>query len=355
MDNNLDFIVDSDAEREFAVQALKAVSVPDDHAHIVADTLVESDLKGVYSHGIQILPRYIRGLKNGINPTPVVKTEIDMGALATVDGDCGLGQVSAVQSMELAIEKARKHGIASVVTKNTNHLGALAYYGMMAVKAGMFGICCTNGPAVMAPWGGVTETLSNNPICFAAPSQNSYPVVLDMAVSMAARNKIRVAADKGETIPSGWALDRDGNPVTDPEVALEGLLAPMAGAKGFGMAVMIEILTSVLSGGLIGKNVPTDTMKSTDVFYPVYVSHYFQVIDISRLMPIEKFTERVDQISNQVHESELASGTSAVYMPGELEFITREKRIKDGIPLPAAVLSNLNRIASEISIDQITI
>ena len=199
-------IVTAEAERQFCERALGAACVLTNDAEIIADTLVEADLRGVNSHGIQFIPRYVRGLKHGINPSPNPTTVIDAGSLGIVDGDCGMGQVVAVTAMGLAIEKARQHGLAVVGARNSNHLGALAYYGMMAVDQDMIGICSTNTPAIMAPWGGVTETLGNNPICIAIPAGKSYPIVLDMAASGVARNKIKLAAGRGEKIPwaGGW-------------------------------------------------------------------------------------------------------------------------------------------------------
>ncbi len=349
-----DVLVQPNLEREFCVRAFRAASVTDSDAEVVADTLVEADLRGVESHGIQILPRYVRGLWQGLNPRPNIKTVVDVGSLAVLDGDCGLGQVVSVKAMGLAIEKALKHGIAAVCVRNSNHLGALAYYGMMAVEQDMIGFCTTNAPAVMAPWGGLTVTLGNNPVCYTMPAGKAYPIVLDMAVSTAARNKVRVAAARGKKIPLGWGLDKDGQPTEDPEEALKGLLAPMSGAKGFGLGVAMEGLSAILSGGLIGLQVPREVLSSTEVFHPIHVSHYFQVIDVKRLTPLEEFKSRVDQLAQQVHESSLAKGTSAVYMPGEIEFITKERRMRKGIPISPAVLSNLDRIAGEISIEPLS-
>ena len=349
--------IDADVARRFGEAALLTTGMPAADAALVADTLVEADLRGVYSHGIQLLHRYVRGLSMGLNPNPNVQTVLDAGALAVLDGDCGMGQVASRKAMELAIEKAEDHGIAAVGVRNSNHHGALAYWGMMAVDRGMISIATTNAPAIMAPLGGVTETLGNNPVCYAMPAGSAYPIVLDMAVSTAARNKIRVAAAAGTKIPLDWALDRDGRPTDDPEVALKGLVAPMSGAKGFGMAVAMELLTAGLSGGLMGKEVPTDAITAKDstyVFHPVRVSHHFQVIDIKQMVPLDEFKSRVDRLAQQVHESALAKGNDAVYMPGEIEFKTKELRLREGIPIPPAVVGTLDRIADEIGIERIS-
>ena len=351
MADNDDIIVQADVERRFCERALRSASLPTKDAELIADTLLEADLRGVITHGIQILPRYVRGLKKGINSSPNIKTMVDMGSLTVLDGDCGMGQVVSVKAMGLAIEKARQHGIAAVTVRNSNHLGALAYYGMMAVEHDMIGFCTTNAGAIMAPWGGVTETLGNNPICFAIPAGKSPTIILDMASSTAARNKIRMAAAKGEKIPLSWGLDREGQPTDDPEEALKGLVAPMSEAKGFGLAVAMEVLTAVLGGGFMGKEVPRDAIFSTDVFYPTWVSHFFQAIDVKRLVPIEEFKSRVDGLAQQVHESKLAKGSRGVFMPGEIEFMTKERRLKEGIPISSTVLRNLDRIAEEIEIE----
>ena len=353
MTDEHDIIVSAPAHRAFSERALAAVSVPESDAAVIADSLLEADLRGVYSHGIQLLHRYVRGLRNGINPTAEVSTVADAGGLVVLDGGGGMGQVVSVRAMSLAIERARSHGTATVVVRNSNHMGALAYYGMMAVEQGMIGVCSTNGPAIMAPWGGTTETVGNNPLCIAAPAGESYPVVLDMATSTAARNKIRVAAARGESLPPDWALDRQGRPTTDAEEALLGLVAPMAGAKGFALTVALEVLASVLAGGLTGKEVPRDALASSDVFYPVKVSHYFHAIDVGKVIPLDEFEARVDSLARQVHESALAEGTDAVYMPGEIEFLTRERRLVEGIPISPAVMSTIDRVAAEISVETI--
>lgn len=354
MDSHNEVVVSGDTERQFCERALLATSLPIKDAELIADTLVEADLRGVHSHGIQIIPRYLRGLKNGINPKPKVRTLVDTGALAVLDGDCGMGQLVSVKAMEMAIDKARLQGIAAVAVQNSNHLGALAYYGMMAAKENMIGFCTTNAPAIMAPWGGLTETLGNNPICYTIPTGTGYPIVLDMAVSTAARNKVRMAAAKGEKIPLDWGLDREGQPTDDPHKALDGLLAPMSGVKGFGLAVIAEVLTAGLSGGLIGKDIPRDAIISPDILYPVKVSHYFQAIDVKQLVPLEDFKSRTENLIQQVHESELGKNSRGVFVPGELEFQNREHRLKGGIPISSAVLNSLDKIAEEICIEKLT-
>ena len=349
MPNNSTLIAPEHA-KEFCKNCFLTVPLSPADADLISESLVESDLKGVYSHGIQLLPRYIRGLKNGINPNPEIKTIVDAGSLSILDGDCGMGQVVGAKGMQLAIERAKLHGIASVAIRNSNHLGALAYYGMMAIKHDMIGMSSTNAASIMAPWGGVTETLGNNPICYAIPSGNSYPIMLDMAISTAARNKIRVAAAKGESIPLGWGLDREGRPTEDPEKALNGLVAPMAEAKGFGLGIVMEIMTAVLAGGTLSKDLPRDAIRSTSIFYPTYVSHYFHAIDIQRIMPIKEFKSKVDQLTTQVHESALAKGSGGVFMPGEIEFITKKERLKNGIPTPQSTLETLDQIAQEVGV-----
>tara|TARA_B100001750_G_C15465966_1_gene577044 strand:+ start:250 stop:1317 length:1068 start_codon:yes stop_codon:yes gene_type:complete len=350
MSSEQETIIKSDKIKSFAIEALKSTSMSDEDAKTIADTLVESDLKGVYSHGIQLLPRYVRGLENGINPKPDIKIITDSGTIATLDGDCGMGQVVSVTAMKLAIKKAKKHGTGIVVARNSNHLGALAYYGMMAASENMISMCTTNAAAIMAPWGGTTETLGNNPICWTIPGDDTNLIMLDMAVSTAARNKIRVAAAKGEQLPRDWAFDKDGQPTQDPQKALDGLIAPMAGPKGFGLAVIMEILSGVLAQGLIGKELPRDAITSTDIFYPTKTSHYFHVIDISKFCAVETFKQRVKELSAQIHESNLAKGTSQIFMPGEIEFQTRAKRLNEGIPISKAVLINLEKLAKELNL-----
>ncbi len=344
-------VVAPEVERRFCQSALVAVSVPPADAAIIADTLVEADLRGVSSHGVLLLPRYVRGLQKGINPRPRAFTVAEAGSMAILDADNGMGHPISVRAMTMAIEKARQHGIGMVAVRNSNHLGALAYYAMMAVEQGMIALCSTNAAALMAPVGGVTETIGNNPICIAVPAGKAYPIVLDMATSATARNKIRAAAAKGEKIPTDWALDRHGRPTDDPNEALKGLLAPMAGVKGFGLAVALEALTACLAGGLIGKEIPRDALASPDTYYPTWVSHYFQAVDVGQLVPLNEYKARVDRLVQQVHQSELAPGSRGVFLPGEIEFLTRERRLREGIPIPASILASLDKVAAEIAIE----
>ena len=245
----------ADDLRKFAREVLTRVGVPSDHAAMTANSLVEADQRGVHTHGLAYLPVYVQRLMaGGINPAPAIRLVSERPSTALIDGDNGLGQVVGVQAIQLAINKAREHGAGLVGVRNSNHFGAAAHYAMAAAREGMIGLAMSNIGPTMAPWGGITPCYGNNPISYAVPTGEAA-IVLDMATSVVSRGRISAAAARGETIPLGWACDREGRPTQDPNLALEGLLLPVGGYKGYGIALLIDILSGVLTGGAFGQGV----------------------------------------------------------------------------------------------------
>ena len=337
----------------FVEAVLRAVDVPEDDARVMADNLVQADLRGVSTHGVNILARNARGLKiRAINPRPTVRVVEQRGATAVVDGDRGLGQVVGARSMEVAIARAREYGVGAVVARNSNHFGAAAYFAMMALEHDMIGFAATNAPAIMAPWGGVTPTLGNNPFAWAIPAGRETPLVLDMATSQAARMKIRAAAARGEKIPLGWAADAKGRPTDDPNEALRGLLLPVGGVKGYGLALVMEVLAGVLSGALVAKNIPRSTLHGGAVIEESWqVGHVFLALDVAHFMAPEVFVARMEDLVAQVRSSELAEGVDRVYLPGEIEALRRRENQQLGVPLHRSVVQTLNDLAAELGLD----
>lgn len=320
---------------------LAACGMPEDDAALVATTLVEADLRGVHSHGAMRMPGYVRGLRaeDGINPRPQMQVIVQSDATAVLDADRGMGQVAAHRAMQLAIALAGQYGTGSVAVRNSNHCGALAYYAEMAVPARCIGFAVTNAGINMAPWGGTQRMVGNNPLAYAIPTPRGWPIVLDMATSVVAGGKLDVAAMRGEAIPLGWALDKEGRPTTDPRAARAGSLLPVGGPKGYGLAVVLDILCGVLSGGRFGAGLG---MRGS--------SHFFQAIQIERFTPYDAFLERIEQLIAQLKSCPTAPGVERILLPGELEAELKARRLAEGIPLDEETVERLESLAAELGL-----
>ena len=340
----------ADQLHRFCTAALMAVGVPERDAAITADTMVQADLRGVSSHGVVRLPAYVKRLEAGVvNARPSVSVVRETVAAALVDGDNGLGQVVAYRAMELAIEKARQAGTGTVGVRGSNHSGASAYYAMMALPHDMIGIVYTSGAAnIMAPWGGITPLLGNNPIAYAIPADKELPVVLDMACSVVARGRILVALKKGEKIPPTWALNKYGEPTTDPQEAHDGLVQPIGGYKGYGLALVVGVLSAVLTGSAFGRQV-TDFYN--DLVNPQNVGHLLQAVAIDAFMPADAFRRRMGEVIQEIKSSELARGVDRIYLPGEIEFLTHAERSRNGIPISLPIARELQALGERLRIE----
>lgn len=318
--------------REFASRCLQAVGVPTADADVVADNLTDAHLRGVDSHGVtRLIQIYVERVEAGIiNPHPNMTVADDAPSIALLDADNGLGAVAGTRAMKLCIEKARSAGAAWVGVRNSNHFGACAYYTNQIAAAGMIGIGMTNAPPTMAPWGGIEPYFGTNPICFSAPTRSGLPISVDMATSVAARGYVLLAAAKGEPIPSGWAQDKRGRPTTDAQAALEGTVLPMAGHKGYALALMVDVLCGVLTGAGFGKLLG---QLYGELDRPQNVGHLLGAIDIGRFIPLEQFYDRVGQLAEEVRSSPRGEGVARIYVPGDIEAAKEEQRRREGIPV----------------------
>ena len=317
-----------------------------DAASLIAETLVEADLRGVRSHGVMRVPGYIRGLRSGnVNPRPDVRVVVDSGPVVVVDGDGGMGQVSAARAMRLAIARAREHGIGAAGLRNGRHSGTMAYWAMMALPAGCLGFVTTNAGLNMAPWGGRDRLVGNNPFAIAVPTTRPWPMVLDMATSVAAGGKLDVAAIRGESIPLGWALDELGRPTDDPRAARRGTLLPVGGPKGYAMAVMLDVLAGVLTGSRFGGNLGVDERLGQTV-----QGQFYLALRVESFMPLREFYARMDALIDQIHASTPAPGFDRIYLPGEIEHSLKVARLASGLPLENAILTELDRLAVEAGV-----
>lgn len=248
--------------------------------------------------------------------------------------------------MQLAIERARQTGIAAVAVRGSNHCGAMAYFAMQALRHDMIGWATTNALPTMAPWGGAERLLGINPLGIAIPAGEERPIVYDAAFSGSAHGKIRLYQQKGLTLPEGWALDRDGHPTVDPARAIDGLLLPIGGFKGTGLAMIMGILSSMLSGAAYGTELGDMERGPT----PGLDGHFFMAIEIAAFEDVSRFKARVDAAIRQIRGARLAPGFTAAYAPGALEAIAAERNRRDGIPLNAVTWADLERTARELGV-----
>ena len=331
------------------VRSLGAVGVPADHAEIVADQLIAADLRGVDTHGLLRLPVYVRRIRSGeLEPSVQPEVVAETTSTGVVDGKHGLGQVASHAAMEVAIGKAKEHGVAVVTVRNSSHFGAAAGYTMMAADRGCIGMAATNTWALLPAVGGASRAVGNNPLSIAVPSGEGFPLVLDIAMSQVAAGNLRMAAAAGESIPLGWAFDKHGEPTTDPVAALwdQGMLRPIADHKGFGLAFMVEVLTGVLAGGAVGSDV-----VGLDGEGYAQVSHWFLALDIATFLDPGRFGEGLDAFVSQIRGGRRRAGVDRLLVPGEPEHLTRQDREVNGIPYSASTLSAVREVAAEVGLD----
>ncbi len=317
-------------------------------AHLLAQSLVESDLRGVHSHGVLRVPEYVKKLTQaGVNPRGRPRVVRDAGACLVVDGDNSMGQIGAHYAMEQAIARAKTTGIAAAAIRGSNHCGAMAYYAMQALPHDMIGLATTNALPTMAPWGGAERILGINPLGVAIPAGEERPIVYDAAFSGSSHGKIRVYKQKGLALPEGWALDKYGRPTTDPAAAIDGLLVPIGGYKGAGLAMIMGILSSMLSGAAYG----TELGNMEDGPRAGQDGHFVAAINVAAFEDVARFKARVDGAIRQIHACKLAPGFGRVFAPGELEFITREEYMRNGIPLNAVTIADLYHTALGLGVE----
>lgn len=317
---------------------LEKAGVPLLQAGHAADVMVNAEMKGIESHGVRWLDIYLKRIRAGsVNPVTELKVIQQKAGLLLLDAQNGLGQVAFSKGIEMAIEKAKKVGVCTLGVRNSNHCGALGYYAEMAVKANMAAIVMTNGTPLMAPWGGITPCIGTNPIAFAVPGR-AEPVILDMATSASARGKVFVAAQKGIKLPEGIALNREGEPTTDPKEALEGLLLPVGGPKGYGLSLMIDIMAGIMTGSKHGRQI---TSLYGDLEHAQNIGHFAVLINVDDFLPLEDFFAGMQQSRSELKQSKPAKGFTGIFLPGEIEANTVRQSEKQGTVLPAATWNML--------------
>jgi len=329
--------------REFTKNAFVKLGISEKHSQIVADHLVEANLRGVDSHGVARIPYYARGIRIGeVNATPKIRTVVDDKGVALIDGDYALGQVVGRYATEVAIKKATEYGISVVGAKRISHVGMLAYYGMMVAEKKMVGEIFTNSPPFMAAWGGRKPVLGTNPVCMAFPFNGRGAIVLDMATSESAAFKIMSAANKGESIPTGWAVDKGGNPTTNPKEALDGALLPFGGYKGYGLAVAVELFSSVLLGA--------DWSTNVKLAYHTEGGLYVQALDVSHFRVYTEYLRDLREVVRNIKRSGKGESEDEILLPGEKETITAAERSAKGIPIDDSLRRELVKVSQDLDI-----
>lgn len=341
-----DTIVPSAQLRAFAARVLDTFGVPAADAAVVADSLVVAEEWGHPSHGLLRLPWYVERLRTGrIQPVTQLTVLSDHGALVSVDGNAGVGQIVTARAMEIAVTRAKEHGIGAVGVRNSNHFGTAAYFTRRAAAAGCAAILTTNGSPAMAPWGGLDKAVGANPWSFAAPDGRGDAAVLDIANTGVARGKIYAAAEKGEPLPEGWALDSAGRPTTDPAAALDGgVVLPMGGHKGYAISFMMDVFSGVLTGSSFGLDVGGPWQPDAHSG----AGHLAIAIDIAAFQPADEFGRRMGMLIDQVKDVRRAPGAAEILYPGELENLHRAAA--DGIHLPEKTVDDLHALAAECGV-----
>ncbi len=335
----------SESAFQQVVHIARAVGVPESDAAILADALIDADLQGTSTHGITRLNIYVRRIQSGlIDPQADLTVDERRPVVLVVDANNGLGQVQAVKTMDRLVPLARKYGVASATVRRSQHFGALSYYSNRAAADDAILLAMTTCEPAMSPAGGREAFFGTNPIAVSFPTGKEYAIRIDLATSITARGNV-VAADKaGRPIPEGWALDVDGNATTDAAKALMGTVLTMAGHKGYALAVMVEVLSSVLGGSAVG---PAIGSMYKDMDRPQDVGHFFCLLDIAAFLEPAHFRSRIDAMIDQIKMCRTRPGVEEILVPGERSHRTRLQNRRLGIPIDQQTLDELRLLCDE--------
>ena len=333
----------------FLTAALERLGLPAEDAATVAQLMTEAEMQGSDGHGVIRLVPYARRIRaGGINLRPRIRVVKEKAAMALIDGDNGMGHLVMKQAAELAIAKARQCGIAWVGSRLSNHAGPASLYARMCLPHDMLGLYFAVGNANhLPPWGGLDMLLSTNPIAVAVPAGEEPPVVLDMATTVAAYGKVKAKAQRGEQMPVGWMIDRQGQPLTDPKRAEEGFLMPIGGYKGYGLAMIVGLLAGTLNGAAMGSEVIDFNHDDVTV---TNTGQAIVAIAPDAFGELDAFKARVDKLVRELRASERMPGVDRIWMPGEQSHARRIVNEREGLALPAALRAQLDGFARDIGI-----
>jgi LDH2 family malate/lactate/ureidoglycolate dehydrogenase len=333
----------------FIADAFAAVGIAREDSARIAALMARADASGADGHGIFRLPQYIRRIQAGaVNRRPNIRIERESAATALVDGDNGMGHLVMSYATETAIAKAKNAGVAWVGARMSNHAGPASLYASMPLDQGLIGIYMAVGNANhLPPWGGIDMLLSTNPIAIGVPAHEEQAVVLDMATTVAAYGKVKTRAQRGEMMPEGWMIDREGKPLTDPKRSDEGFLLPIGGYKGYGLALMFGLLAGTLNGAAMGKDVIDFNADDTSV---TNTGHCIVVVDPAAFGDPAAFRRNVDVVVRDLRASRRLPGVERIWLPGEQSALKRADRARDGVPLAPALLATLGKLAADLQI-----
>ncbi len=355
--------VQAEPLKRFCRQVFEKLDVPSEDAEVTADNLVLADLRGIGSHGVARLRRYVNGLRDGVMVArPGIEVVHETATTALIDGGGGLGQPVSVRAMRSAIDKAREFGAGFVAVRNSNHYGIAGYYALMALKEEMIGISMTNAAVLVVPTFGRDAMLGTNPISVAAPAGQERAFVLDMATSTVPRGKLEVYNRQDKPVPLGWATDERGLPTQDAGQVLKNLLAragggllPLGGAgelmsghKGYGLALLVDVLCGVLPGAGYANTIYPKTPEGKPL--PANVGHFFGALRVDAFRPLDEFKATMDDIIRRLKNSPKAEGADRIYIHGEKEFEMEVEREVNGVVLHPKVVADLQAIGEEVGV-----
>jgi LDH2 family malate/lactate/ureidoglycolate dehydrogenase len=338
-----EIVVQPERFRSFVSEMFQRAGVSQGDSNTVADILVRTDLRGIFSHGTRLAPNYLNHILDGhMNPAPRLRVERETAATALIDADRGLGHLAAAEGMQRAIDKASQVGIGMVNVRRSHHFGAASIYAMMALDHGMIGFATTNtgGPSV-APYGGRAGALANHPLAWAFPTRGPFPIVIDMAVGVAAWQRVETMRIYGQALPPGWCLDKDGNETTD--AAKAWTMFPAGGTRGYGLALVAGLLTGALSGGQFpSRRHRYDPSNDSE--------HSFTAIAIDNFVPRDQFLNEVDEAIGACRRTEPLAGFDRVRLPGELEWEKEQRCHATGLALHRDHLKRLSDMAQKLGV-----
>ncbi len=333
---------------EFMRSAFSLSGVPELGAEIVTENLIIAEMKGISSHGLSRFPVYLQRIQKGlVNPNPQINCKRVLPGVLAVDGDNGLGSVVMMQALNEGMAVADEIGICALGIKQSNHFGISTYYCEKAADQGYISILLTNAPPATPPFGGKEQYFGTNPIAFGMPRKNRPHIIVDMATSVAARGKIIRAAQKGEPIPEGWALDKDGYPTTDAKAALEGVLLTIAGPKGSALSLAIEFFAGVLTGAGYGKGVAWQYSASQE---PANVGHFMIIVKADSFMEGSEYEERTETFISEIRNLSLAPGFKTIKLPGEREWEREQTIVDQGIAMESDLREQFMSIAEKLNL-----
>ena len=338
-----------EALRDFIQSAFVAQGLPEADAAQVAGLMAQADLQGSDGHGVIRLPQYTKRIQaGGINVRPDIRVVREKAAMAVIDGDNGMGHLVVSRAVDLAIAKARECGIGWVSTRYSNHAGPASLYASKPLEHQMLGLYFAVGNANhLPPWGGMEMLLSTNPIAAAFPGDDEPPVVLDMATTVAAYGKVKARAKRGEAMPVGWMIDREGKPLTDPARANEGFLLPIGEHKGYGLALMVGLFAGTLGGAAMGREVIDFNADHTSV---TNTGQAILVLDLAAFGDPAAFRQSVDALVRDIRGSARLPGVERIWLPGEQSHLRREAARVEGIPLASTLVTELDSLAQTLGI-----